>query len=69
LWRLGTRVVRSGVFPPPGTAVIHDTVVLRGSSARHRGQLLRWFGMLVGAAAGVLAFALWRLISLLQPSG
>ena len=33
LWRLGSRIVHSGVFPPPGIRVVRDTRVLFGRRA------------------------------------
>ena len=68
LWRLGARVVHSGVFPPPGMRVVRDTPVLLGRAAVKRGRLLKALGLLAGAAGVGLVIVLWRLASLLTRS-
>lgn len=40
LYRLGHRVLTSGVFPPPGQKVIRDTVIVEGKVARRKGYPL-----------------------------
>lgn len=40
IFRQGRRILRSGCYPPPGTKVIRDTVVIRGAGAVARGRLL-----------------------------
>ena len=68
LWRLGARIVHSGVFPPPGMRVVRDTPVLLGGAAVRRGRLLKVLGLLAGAAGIGLVIVLWRLASLLTRS-
>lgn len=68
LWRLGARIVHSGVFPPPGMRVVRDTPVLLGRAAVRRGRLLKVLGLLAGAAGIGLVIVLWRLTSLLTTS-
>jgi hypothetical protein len=65
LWRLGARIARAERFPPPGMAVVRDTVVLLGTRARRRGRLVQGVAVLVVAAGFGLAAALWRLVSVL----
>ncbi len=36
----GRKIIRTACFPPPGTRVIRDTVVIRGAGAVARGRLL-----------------------------
>jgi hypothetical protein len=68
LWRLGSRIVHSGVFPPPGMCVVRDTRVLFGRRAVRRGRLLKVLASLAGATAAGFVIVLWRLTSLLTTS-
>ena len=68
LWRLGSRIVHSGVFPPPGMRVVRDTRVLFGRRAVRRGRLLKVLAWLAGAVAMGFVFVLWRVASLLTAS-
>jgi hypothetical protein len=61
LWRLGSRIVMTGQFPPPGMKVLQDTPVLRDSAARKCGRLLQIVGAVTSVAALGMAIALWRL--------
>jgi hypothetical protein len=65
-WRLGTRVVSEGRYPPAGVSVIHDTVVLEGQAARLRGRVLRIMAMLLAAALAGMLILGWRLLRLLS---
>jgi hypothetical protein len=67
LWRLGSRIVASGMFPPPGMTVITDTIVLRDTEARKWGRVLQFLAAVMGAAALGFAVAVWRLASLIRP--
>ena len=64
LWRLGQRVVRARQFPPPGLRVVRDTPLLAGERAVRRGRLLQALATTLGVAGLLLAFVLWRLVSL-----
>lgn len=66
LWRLGSRIIASGVFPPPGMPVIRDTIVLRGTAATNCGRLLKILAAVMCAAATGLAVMLWRLGAQIQ---
>ncbi len=66
LWRIGARILRSSRFPAPGMAVIRDTIVLHGPSARRRGHLLQWLGVLLSLATAGFVITLWLLVSLLS---
>jgi hypothetical protein len=60
IFRLGRRIVRAERFPPPGTTVFRDTVVLRGRAARRRGLLIEALAVfLLSAAATGIATLLW----------
>jgi hypothetical protein len=63
-WHLGRRIVRAGRCPPPGLCVWRDTPVLTGRTAVVRGRLLATLGAVFGVAGLLLAFFLWRLMSL-----
>jgi hypothetical protein len=65
LWRLGTRIVREERFPPEGTKVIRDVVVIHGDAARWRGRLAQVLGIALGAAGVIMIVLLWRLLGLL----
>jgi hypothetical protein len=66
LWRLGQRIVRAERYPPPGLRVVRDTLVVVGQDARWRGQLVQAFGAVIGLTGLLLAFFVWRLLSLLE---
>lgn len=61
LWRFGSRVVSSNRFPPPGTRLVQDMLVLTGAAAQSRGRLARGAGFILIAAGCVMAVLLWRL--------
>jgi hypothetical protein len=66
LWRLGSRIVVTGQFPPPGMKVLRDTPVLRDAAARKCGRLLQVVAAVTSAAALGIAIALWRLAALVR---
>ncbi|HEX2474706.1 MAG TPA: hypothetical protein VHK01_08170 [Lacipirellulaceae bacterium] len=66
LWRLGSRIVASGLFPPPGMPVINDTIVLRDTAAKRCGRGLQILAAVMCAAALGFAVAVWRLAALLR---
>ena len=61
LWSLGAKVVRAGVFPPPGYRVIRDTPVITGPAAESRGRLLKVLALCLGLASALLWLLLWCL--------
>lgn len=63
LWRLGASVVRADRYPPPNLRLMHDTVVVTGPGARRRGRLMQLLATVLGLAAVLLAFFMWRLFS------
>ena len=65
VWRLGRSIVRAEKFPPPGRAVVRDTVVMRGSAARRRGRLIQLIAAALALVACAIPATLWRLASLL----
>ena len=67
LWFFGRRVIRAQRFPPAGSPVVRDTLVLRDRAAIRRGRLFEAFAAAFFVAALGLLFALWRLWSLLPP--
>ncbi len=64
-WRLGRRIVRAETFPPPGLAVVRDTVVMHGRAARRRGRLIQLIAAALALVACAIPAMLWRLASLL----
>jgi hypothetical protein len=68
LWRFGVRVVRERRFPPAGTLLIADTLVIEGIEAQRRGRMLQ--AVAIGLAATSLVFTIlfWRLIVLTNPA-
>jgi hypothetical protein len=67
LWRFGIRVVRGRRFPPSGTWLITDTVVVQGVEAQRRGWLLQALGIGLAVTSLVFAVLFWRLIVLTTP--
>jgi hypothetical protein len=60
------RIVKSGRFPPPGTAVIRDVRVIEGRSAIIRGrvaQLLCWIILLSASAIPLIIWYIFYSIS------
>jgi hypothetical protein len=68
LWRFGIRVVRDRRFPPLGSWLIVDTVILEGVEAHQYGRLLQALAIGLGASGVVLAIMFWRLMVLTTPA-
>lgn len=64
MWRIGTRTKATMQFPPPGTRVVRDTVVLRGPAAARRATLLHLLSVVLLLSVVCLLVATWRLQSL-----
>jgi hypothetical protein len=60
LWRVGSRTVAAGRYPPPGIRLLQDMPVVTGSAARQRGRLLKVFSTSIATAALVIALILLR---------
>lgn len=60
-YRLGTLTVTSARFPPPGTAMMQDTLVLTGDAARTRGRTLKVIAVTVFLGAFGMGLLLWML--------
>lgn len=65
--RLSLKVWRARRFPPPGSAVLVDTLVLTGRRARQRAILGFALAALLGGSGIILPYALWRVLHLLGP--
>jgi hypothetical protein len=63
---LGRRVVSAQRFPPPGIAVVRDTVVLEGRPARIRGYVIQGLAAALTVAAATLPVAAFKVASLLR---
>jgi hypothetical protein len=61
LWSFGAKVVRAGVFPPPGYRVIRDTPVIAGPAAVLRGRGLKALALCLGVSSALLWLLLWWL--------
>lgn len=66
LWRLGARVVRARRYPPPELRMLRDTLVVTDDAAVRAGRLLQALAATIGLGGILLAYFLWRLVSLLQ---
>jgi hypothetical protein len=60
-YQLGTLTVSSARFPPPGTPMMQDTIVLTGDPARTRGRVLKVIAVTVFLGAFGMALLLWML--------
>jgi hypothetical protein len=58
---LGNRIVRSQRFPPPGLAVIRDTVALEGARAVRRARIIQALAVLLLCAASAIPVFVWSL--------
>ena len=65
LWRLGSRVIASREFPPPGALMLRDTEVVGGHAAIAYGRALRALAVFLVVASLGLALAVWRVALLL----
>jgi hypothetical protein len=66
LFLLGRRVVSGRRFPPAGMAVIKDTRVIEGRSARTRGFIIQALALTLMAAATALPFAAFKVAALIE---
>ncbi len=62
LWTLGSSVLSSQRFPPPGVHVVRDTPVVTGSSALRRGAVLRAVAVITGVSFVGTPILLWWLL-------
>ena len=61
LYRFGQRIRRSSQFPPPGTRVLRDTVVLEGDRARRRGQVAMTASLVLSVIVVIAILCLLRI--------
>jgi hypothetical protein len=66
LWSLGGRVVRTRMYPLPGSAVVGGARVVEGAAALRRGRALQALAGVLAAAGAILMILLWRLWQLLS---
>jgi hypothetical protein len=62
MWRIGRQAVVTARYPPPGMAVVKDTIVLRHDPARKRGRVIQWVAALIAIAAVLPPIAMWYLV-------
>ena len=65
-WRLGTRSIEGGEFPPPGVAMLRDTEIVTGDAAIAQGRGLRAMGIFLAVGMVALIFGLWRIAALME---
>jgi hypothetical protein len=65
LWSFGTKVVRTGEFPPPGYRVMRDTPIIGGPAAVSRGRGFKILALCLAAASALLWLLLWLLAGVL----
>jgi hypothetical protein len=63
---IGSRIVRTERFPPPGMAMTRDTIVVSGAHTRRRGRMMQLLAVILVLLASGFALVLWRLVSLLS---
>lgn len=66
VWRLGSQVVWTRRFPPPGSATLTDVPVLEGEAARRRGRLVQGVAVVLAALALVLLAIGYRVSALVR---
>jgi len=64
LWRLGRRTAAAERYPPPGLRVVRDTRIVAGARARRLGRGLQAIAAALACGGVLLAWLLWRLLSL-----
>ena len=58
LW-LGNLTVRTKRFPPPGHALVRDTLVLEGPEGVRRGRIIQALSLFLLGSAGAIPFLVW----------
>ena len=66
IWRLGTRIIKTQRFPPPGMTVVRDTPVLTGNAARLRARVMQTFAGITALMALALPIVLWQIVRVLE---
>ncbi len=61
LWALGSKIKKTGAFPPPGIAIVKPVTVRRGKDAELYGKIARFLSLIFLAFGLGLAVLLWRL--------
>jgi hypothetical protein len=61
LWRSGTNVRRAAQWPLPGSRVVRDTPIARGSAAVARGRFMQIVGVVLFLLSTCVAVVAWRL--------
>nr|HID58069.1 hypothetical protein [Desulfobacterales bacterium] len=69
LWRLGSRILISGEFPPPGVLLIRSRKVLVGEQARRRGRLCRRFAIVLIAMSIFFPVLVWSRVMAVLSGG
>jgi len=64
-WWRGRRVRHTLRFPPPGTTVLRDTVILSGDAAASRGTMLQIVGVTLILCAATIAVGSWWALKML----
>lgn len=62
IYRIARRTLSSGQFPPPGTKVIHDTVIIEGKAAKRKGYQLMLISLLLAISTLVGALYIYCLL-------
>jgi hypothetical protein len=62
LWRFAARIIEVRQFPPPGTQVVRDTVVLSGDAAVTRGRLIQSLAALLASVGLLVPLMIWYIL-------
>ena len=60
LWRIGTRTITTGRYPPDGVSMLRALPVITGPAATTRGRLLRAFSAMTTITAVLMSLVLLR---------
>jgi hypothetical protein len=68
-WRLGSRILTLGEFPPPGALLIRNKKVLVGEQACRMGRLCRALAIVLIVMSTLLPVLLWNLVKAVLREG
>ncbi len=63
VFSLGSRIARAKRFPPPGQAVVRDTIIATGVQAVMRGRILQMLSVAMALTITIVIFLAWNVLN------